>query len=93
MSKELNNRGRGLLEPTEQLYVTKQEQLGKMDGYHNLNWKQLKDKQKMNFRVNLVKMLHRNQKQQKMNIPQKIKIWQRIKLRRCRETRECRGSE
>ena len=44
MSKELNNRGRGLLESTEQLYATKQEQLGKMDGYHNLNWKQLKDK-------------------------------------------------
>ena len=37
-------KGTGLLEPTEQLYVTKQEQLGKMDGYHNLNWKQLKDK-------------------------------------------------
>ena len=26
------------------VYVTKQEQLGKMDGYHTLNWKQLKDK-------------------------------------------------
>ena len=26
------------------VYVTKQRQLGKMDGYHNLNWKQLKDK-------------------------------------------------
>ena len=26
------------------VYVTKQGQLGKMDGYHNLNWKQLKDK-------------------------------------------------
>ena len=39
------------------VYVTKQGQLGKMDGYHNSNWKQLKDKKKMNFRVNLVKML------------------------------------
>ena len=26
------------------VYVTKQGQLGKMDGYHNLGWKQLKDK-------------------------------------------------
>ena len=25
------------------VYVTKQRQLGKMDGYHNLNWKHLKD--------------------------------------------------
>ena len=39
------------------VYVTKQRQLGKMNGYDNLNWKQLKDKYKMNFRVNLVKML------------------------------------
>ena len=26
------------------VYVIKQGQLGKMDGYHNLNWKQLKYK-------------------------------------------------
>ena len=26
------------------VYMTKQRQLGKMDGYHNLNWKQLKYK-------------------------------------------------
>ena len=26
------------------VYVTKQGQLGETDGYHNLNWKQLKDK-------------------------------------------------
>ena len=37
-------RGRGLFESTEQRVVTKQGQLGKVDGYHNLNWKQLKDK-------------------------------------------------
>ena len=39
------------------VYVTKQGQLEKMDGYNNLNWKQLKDKYKMNFRVNLGKMM------------------------------------
>ena len=36
-------RDRGLFESTEQ-HVTKQGQLGKMDGYRNLNWKPLKDK-------------------------------------------------
>ena len=37
-------RDRGLFESTEQLYVTKQGQLGKMNGYHSLNWKPLKGK-------------------------------------------------
>ena len=45
------------------VYVTKQGQLGKMDGYHHLNWKQLQDSYKMNFWVNLVKMLQRKLKQ------------------------------
>ena len=34
----------GCLNGQSDVYVTKQGQLGKMDGYHNLNWKQLKDK-------------------------------------------------
>ena len=39
------------------VYVNKQGQLGNMDGFHNLNWKQSNNKLKMNFRVSLVKML------------------------------------
>ena len=45
------------------VYVTKQGQLGEMNGYCNLNWEQLKDKWKMNFMVNSVKMLQRKWKQ------------------------------
>ena len=41
------------------VYMTKQRQLEKKDGNHNLSWKHLKDKYKMNFRVNFVTMLQR----------------------------------
>ena len=37
-------RDRGCLNQQSNVYVTKHGKLGKMDGYHNLNWKQLKDK-------------------------------------------------
>ena len=37
-------RDTGLFESTEQYVCDQQGQLGKMDGYHDLNWKQLKDK-------------------------------------------------
>ena len=39
-----NGEMEGYLNQQSNVYVTKQGQLGKMDGYHNLNWKPLKDK-------------------------------------------------
>ena len=52
-------RDRGLFEYTEERACSQARAIRKMNGYHNFNWKQLKDKQKMNFKVNLVKMLQR----------------------------------
>ena len=39
-----NGEMEGYLNQQSNVYVTKQGQLGKMDGYHNFNWKPLKDK-------------------------------------------------
>ena len=71
-------RGRGLFESTEQRVYDQVRAIRKNVQLYNLNWKQLKDKQKMNFRLNLVKMLQRKQKLQKMKIQQRMENDDRV---------------
>ena len=76
------------------VYVAKQMQLGKMDGYYNLNWKQLKKTSRRRISGwTWWKCYNRNRNSRKWRYGREWRYGRQWNWVSCRGKRECRGSE